>query len=153
MADLTVTASQVAPINETVPEISTMIAAVVIAKGQVVYEDANGKADLARANATGTVQKVRGVALQGVAAGRPVNVLEHGSVYGFGVSGVAHGSQVFVSGAVAGAIADTAPVTSTQFVVPIGTVRAMPEGPSGATMTKVLHIDVQTTHATYVALP
>jgi hypothetical protein len=149
MADVALTAAQIAPVNETQAEISTMIAAAAITKGQVVYQDTNGKANLARANATGTVQTVRGIALNDAAAGRPVNVLEHGSVYGFTVSGLNGGVQVFVSAATAGALADTAPVTSTQFVVPIGEVRGIFEG---GVAVKVLHVDVQTTHTAYAAL-
>lgn len=150
MADLTSTAAQIAPVNEIQPVITTMIAAVDLTAGQLVYENTSAKADLARANATGTVQTVRGVAMQTVKAGRPVNVLEKGSVYGF--SGLGNsGTTVYASAATAGAIADTAPGTP-NFVVPVGTVRSMPEGPTGATMVKVLYVNVNTSHVTYVAV-
>lgn len=149
MADVALTASLISPVNETQAEISTMIAAAAITKGQVVYQDTNGKANLARANATGTVQTVRGIALNDAAAGRPVNVLEHGSVYGFTVASLNGGLQIFVSAGTAGVLVDAAPSTSTQFVVPIGEVRSIFEGATGV---KVLHVDVQTTHAAYVAL-
>lgn len=152
MADLTVTASRVSPVNETQAEITTMIAAAAITAGQAVYEDTSNKANLARANATGTVQTFRGIALEGAAANRPFNVLEHGSVYGFDLSGMSNG-QVFLSAATAGALADAAATGTGNFVVPVGSVRAMPEGPNGGTMTKVLHVDVQTTHVAYTALP
>lgn len=150
MADLTVTAAQVAPVNEVEPVITTMIAAAAITAGQIVYENTSAKADLARANATGTTQTIRGVALQSVAAGRPVNVIERGAVYGFGGLGNS-GTTVYASAATAGAIADTAPTTP-NFLVPVGTVRSMPEGPNGATMVKVLYVNVNTSHVTYVAL-
>ncbi len=150
MADLTSTAAQIAPVNEIQPVITTMIAAVDLTAGQLVYENTSAKADLARANATGTVQTVRGVALQTVKAGRPVNVIEKGCVYGFGGLGNS-GSTVYASSATAGAITDTAPTTS-NFVVPVGTVRSMPEGPNGATMVKVLYVNINTSHVTYVAV-
>lgn len=152
MADLSLTASQIGVVNETQAEISTMIAAAAVTRGQAVYETTSNKANLARANATGTAQTFRGIALQDAAADRPFNVLEHGSVYGYDLSGMTNG-QVFLSAATAGALADTAPSTSGQFVVPVGSVRSIAEGPNGGTMTKVLHIDVNTTHVAYTAVP
>lgn len=149
MADVALTAANISPVNETQAEISTMIAAAAITKGQAVYQDTNGKANLARANNTGTVQTLRGVALNDAAAGRPVNVLEHGSVFGFTVSGLDGGDQIFLSAATAGALADEAPSTNGQFVVPVGEVRAIFEGATG---TKVLHVDINTSHVAYVAI-
>ena len=149
MADVDFTATEVSPVNETQAEISTMIAAATIGRGQLVYQDTNGKANLARANATGTVQTVRGIALNDAAAGRPVNVLERGSAYGFDLSGINPGRQLFVSAATAGDMADTAPVTSTQFVVPVGEVRTIDEG---GTAVKVLRVAINQAHVAYVAI-
>lgn len=149
MADVDFTATEVSPVNETQAEISTMIAAATIGRGQLVYQDTNGKANLARANATGTVQTVRGIALNDAAAGRPVNVLERGSAYGFDLSGINPGGQLFVSAATAGDMADTAPVTSTQFVVPVGEVRTIDEG---GTAVKVLRVAINQAHVAYVAI-
>lgn len=150
MADLTSTAAQVAPVNEIEPIITTMVAAAAVTAGQVVYETTAGKADLAQANATGTAQTVRGIALQSVAANRPFNVLERGAVYGFTLS-QNPGTPIFVSTATAGAAADGATGTG-NFVVPIGSVRGIPEGPNGSTVVKVLYVDIETAHAAYVAL-
>jgi ribosomal protein L18 len=152
MADLTATAAQVAPVNETQPIITTMVSAAAVTAGQLVYETTAGKGNLARANATGTVQTLRGIALQSVAANRPFNVLEKGSVYGFDLSGLNPGAAVFASAATAGALADAAPSTSGQFVAAVATVRGIPEGPNGATIVKVLYVDVDTAHAAYVAV-
>lgn len=149
--ELTVTAAQVAPVNETQPEITTMIANVAITAGQLVYELTTGKAGLARANATGTVQTLRGVALQSVAANKSFNVLEHGSVYGYDLSALNGGAPIYASTDTAGALGTTATGTG-NFVVPVASVRMIAEGPNGATMVKVLHVDVNTSHVTYVAL-
>ena len=102
--------------------------------------------DLAQADATGTVQTVRGIALNNAAAGRPVNVLERGSVYGFTLTSLDPGTQLFVSEATAGAIVDTAPSTATQFIVPIGEVRAIFEG---TTAVKVVRIAINQAHVAY----
>ena len=85
----------------------------------------------------------------GTANGRPVNVLERGSAYGFDLSGINPGGQLFVSAATAGDMADTAPVTSTQFVVPVGEVRTIDEG---GTAVKVLRVAINQAHVAYVAL-
>lgn len=149
MADVALTAANISPVNETQPEISTMIAAAAITAGQLVYQDTNGKADLAQADDTATIQTVRGIALNAAAAGRPVNVLERGSVYGFTLTSIDPGTQIFASAATAGAVANAAATGAGNFVVPIGEVRSIFEGGTGV---KVLRVAINEAHVAYVAL-
>lgn len=138
MADLTITDAQVAPVNETDYVARTFIAAADLGAGQAVYLNSSGKVALARSNATGTTQGLVGVTTHAAKSGRPVEVLIQGSLAGMGVAGLAYGATVYLSGATAGAIADTANATSTQFNVPIGRVMPM----SDPSLTKVLYIDI-----------
>ncbi len=85
MADITVTAAQVSLCFPEKAETVSMIAAAAIAAGQALYQDTNGKAGVADANAAGC-QQFRGIALETVGAGQPVSVLVRGHVYGFAVS-------------------------------------------------------------------
>jgi hypothetical protein len=136
MSAITVTAAQVAPVNETEPEIKTYIAAAAITAGQAVYENSAGKVDLAKADAVGTAKCV-GIALRTVGAGQAVSVLQRGTIAGFTLSG-AYASDVYVSAATAGSL-DSAIITGTGNVVtPVGMVTSM----SDADLTKVLWIDI-----------
>lgn len=141
MAALTAIAAQVAPVNETQYTARTYIAAATITAGQTVYENSSGKVDLARANATGTIQKFRGIALNAAVAGKPVEVMKEGSIpaVALGASALAYGAVVYVLASAAGGI-DGAITTGTgNFVVPIGTVTAMTD----ADLTKVVYVDVK----------
>ncbi len=110
MADLTVTATKVAPVFPDQAEIRTYIAAVAVTAGQPVYINSSGKVALADAN-VGAAEHFRGIALETVGAGQPVSILRRGEVYGFDLSGVAFDAQVFVSDT-AGSLADAAGTTS-----------------------------------------
>ena len=132
MADIALTAAQIAAIDPQKAEILPMIAAAAITAGQALYQDANGKADLADANGSGTLQ-FRGIALNAAAAGQPVSVLKRGRVYGYTISSLAYDAPVFLSNT-AGAFADGAGGTS----VSCGSVGALTDG---STLTKVLYID------------
>lgn len=133
MADLTVTAAQVAPVFPDDARIRSYIAAVAITAGQAVYRTSAGKADLADANGSGTLQ-FRGIALESVAAGQPVSVIEDGEVYGFTLSGVAYDGKVYVSNT-AGALADAAGGST----IVAGRCNNLTDG----SLTKVLYVRAQ----------
>jgi hypothetical protein len=148
MAALTVTAARVAPVNETQYLAKTYIAVAAVTPGQPVYLDSAGKAAIARANATGTVQNFLGLTTHAAAAGKPVEVLIRGSIYGFDLSGLAYGAKVYVLASAAGQL-DGAITTGTgNFVVVVGMVESMTDG---SDLTKVLFVDVRHTDI-FVAL-
>lgn len=145
MADLAPTAAQVSPVNNTEFLSLPYIAAVDITAGQLVYMNASGKAALAKADGTGTIQLLAGVALKTVKAGKPVSVLFEGCVYGLGVSAF---GTIYASAATAGAISDAAITGTGNFNVAIG--RCIPM--SDPDLTKVAYIHVPQ-NAVYAALP
>ncbi len=149
MADLAPTAAQVAPVNETQYIARTYIAAVAITAGQAVYLNSSGKAALARANATGTIQAFLGIATNSAAAGKPVEVMVKGSIYGMNITGMAYGAHAYVSSAVAGSVQDTIVTGTGNFVAPVGRVVPMTDG---SDLTKVLYVDVPQNQV-YTALP
>lgn len=138
MADLTVTAARLRPIEGIEARFIPMIADEAIDKGEVVYRKTNGNAGLAQANAIGTSRAV-GVATTSVPAGTAFDALYHGRLAGYDLSGMDPGETVWVSVATAGALTDTQPVTSTQVPVAVGTVHVMTD-PSA---TKFLFVDIQ----------
>ncbi len=148
MTALAPTASRVAPVNDTEYVARTYIAAVAITAGQAVYINSSGKAALARANATGTMQGLAGIATHSVGAGQPVEVMQFGALEGMGVSGAAYALPIYVSSATAGSLDDAAVTGTGNFAVPIGRVMPM----SGPGLEKVLWVDVNLA-AVYTALP
>ncbi len=133
MADLVVTAAQVAAVFPQEARIRSYIAAATITAGQGVYRNSAGKADLADANGSGTLQ-FRGIALNGGGAGQAIDVLEDGEVFGFTIAG-AYDSLVYVSNT-AGALADAAGGTS----IVAGRVTCLTDG---STLTKILYISAK----------
>lgn len=131
MADLTVTASKVAPLNPLASEFITFIAASTITAGQPCYQTSAGKAAPADANAAG-LQQVRGIAVNAAAAGQPVDLIIKGLLGGFTIS-QAYDTQLFLSDTV-GAIADAAGTKS----VPVGRV----VGLTDKAVTKAIFVDV-----------
>lgn len=129
MADLAVVAAEVGMTDAQKSHTISMIAAAAITAGQVVYMDANGKADLADASAAGTAG-ARGIALRTVAAGEPVTVLAEGEVEGFTIS-QAYDAPIYLSDT-AGALADAAGTVS----VLVGNVSAA----SDKDLTKLLYV-------------
>lgn len=117
MADLAVVAGEVGLVDAQKAQTIPMIAAAAITAGQVVYMDANGKADLADASAAGTAG-ARGIALRTVAAGEPVTVLSEGEIEGYTIT-QAYDAPIFLSDT-AGALADAAGTVS----VAVGNVSA-----------------------------
>jgi hypothetical protein len=106
MADIALTATQIAPVFLEKAEIIDMIAAEKITKGQTVYTTSVGKAGLADADAAGKEQ-FRGIALNPAEVGRPVSVLKRGAMYGFTISGLTPDAVLYLSNT-AGALADAA---------------------------------------------
>ncbi len=108
MADITVTAAQVAAIKPEEAKIVPMKANVDLTAGQLVaIVIASGDVNLADADAAQTAQ-VRGIALETVKAGQIVDVLVEGLVAGYAVSAIAYDHQLWLS-STAGAMADAAP--------------------------------------------
>jgi len=130
MADITVTAAQVSMLYPRKAETVNLIAAEAITAGQAVYQDTNGKAGVADANASGK-QQFRGIALETVGAGSPVSVLIRGHVYGFAVSGM-NGDAIAYLSDTAGALG----TTNGTMTVNCGRVTCMTDG----SLTKVLYI-------------
>lgn len=131
MTDITVTAAQVAALDPQKAIIEKYIASVAITKGQAVYLTTAGKAALADANGSGTLQ-FRGIALNTVGAGDAVDVLHEGVVSGFGVSGM-NGDAIAYLSNTAGALGTAAGSTS----VACGRVVVLTDSP---TLTKALRI-------------
>ena len=130
MAVIALTAAQIAAIFPDKAEITDMIAAAAITAGQAVYQDTNGKAGVADANASGC-QQFRGIALNAAGAGQAVSVLVRGHVAGFTVSGMNGDALAYLSDT-AGAL-DTANGTMT---VNCGRVTCLTD----SNLTKVLYI-------------
>lgn len=135
MADIALTAAQIAPIDPSKSEIYTFQAAAAITAGQVVYLLAAGTVGVADATTAGGLFQARGVALNAAAAGKAVDVLKRGRVAGFTVSGMDNSSPVYLS-ETAGALADAAPAGTGTSVV-CGVVVPM----SDKDLTKVLYAD------------
>lgn len=131
MSDITVTAAQVGVVYPEKADIFDMVAGATITAGQAVYQTSAGKADLADANGSGTLQ-FRGIALNGGGAGQAISVLKRGHVYGFTVTSQAYDAALYVSNT-AGALADAAGGTT----INAGRVVALPD----ASATKVVYIE------------
>lgn len=137
MADLTVVAKELRPMEVIEARLIPMIASVAIAKGDVVYRKADGTADLARANAVGT-SKVVGVATTNAPVGGAFEALYHGRLAGFTLTTMDAGATAYLSAAVAGKVADTETTGSANVLVGVGTVHTMTDG----TSTKFLFVDI-----------
>jgi hypothetical protein len=133
MADISLTAAQIAPVYPQKADIFDYIAAESISKGQAVYFTAAGKVGVADANAAGK-QQFRGIALNAAGVGQAVSVLHRGHVYGFAVGSINADAYAFLSDT-AGALGDAAGTLS----VRCGRVVALPDY-SG---TKVLFVDTK----------
>ena len=131
MADITVTAAQVAVVFPHTAEIYDFIAAEAITAGQAVYQLSTGKVGVADANVVGK-QQFRGLALKTVGAGQAVSVLKQGAVEGFNLTSLNRDAILYLSDT-AGALADTASATKT---VNCGRVISL----SDAYLTKALYI-------------
>jgi hypothetical protein len=134
MADLTVTAADVAPVFPKSAIIRSAIAAETITAGQSLFVDTAGKVQLADANAANE-QQTRALALEGGGAGQGISILIEGEVYGFTLTDQAYDTPIFQSDSV-GALADAAGTLN----VPVGVVRALTDS---GTLTKVLYFNAR----------
>lgn len=137
MADITVTAAELRPIEVIEARLIPMIAGDAVTKGQVVYRKSTGLAGVAKGDAVGT-SKVVGIATTSAAAGTAFEALYHGRLAGYGLASVDAGKTVYLSAATAGALADTATTGATNVLVAIGTVHTMTDGSS----TKFVFVDI-----------
>lgn len=139
MADLTVTAAQVAVVRPEQAEVVTLITGVTVTAGQAVYVvAATGKAALADANASAPAPQFKGIALTGGANGQAINVLKKGYVTGFDLSGMNYGAKAYLSDT-AGALADAAGTAT----VTVGQVMMLPDAYSAGT--KALYVEANWT--------
>jgi hypothetical protein len=106
MADITVTAAQVAVLQPETAEIYDFIATEAITAGQAVYMLTTGKVGVADANAAGK-QLFRGIALKSVGAGQAVSVIKQGMIAGFTLTSQNRDVPLYLSDT-AGALADAA---------------------------------------------
>src|SRR5262245_5369730 len=99
MADLTVTAAQVAVVfpHSALNETYDIVAGVAITAGQAIRQNTSGKGALADTDAGSGAEKAIGLALNAAGAGQAVSYLRRGVVYGFDLSGLAYGALVYLS--------------------------------------------------------
>jgi hypothetical protein len=136
MADLALTADYVRVTKEDCCEIHKGLASSAITVGQPVYiVTATGKYAPADANGSAPLNTVRGIALNTAAANGAVDVLVRGFLYGFTLTGVDYGAQVFVSDT-AGSLADAAGTAS----LPVGRCVGIAE--ANGTLVKVLYVNI-----------
>lgn len=137
MADLTITAAEVRPIEVIENRNRTVIVDQDTTIGQLLYRKTNTRAGIARGNAI-TTAKLLGIATSNAVAGYPVECLFWGRIAGFDLAAVDTGATVYLSAATAGNISDTAPSGTGNVVVPIGTVDCY----TNPAKTKFLFIDI-----------
>lgn len=109
MADLTVTASQVAIQMTRESQIRSRTCAVAITAGQAIYYDTNGKVNPADADGGNPLYQFDGIALDTCAAGEVTRVIEEGWMDGYDLSGLAYNADVWLS-TTPGALATAPPV-------------------------------------------
>lgn len=136
MADIALTAAQIAAVKPECCEIMDVTLAAAVTKGQALYLTSTGKYGVADANDSGKEQ-VRGIALAAGAAGETIPMLKRGPVYGFTIAGLAYDAPAYLSNT-AGALADAAGTLT----VVVGRVIPLNDSPN---FTKVLWIDVDYT--------
>lgn len=133
MADLALTAAQIAVVFPEQAEIYTKTCAETITAGLSLFQDTDGKVQLADANVGGE-QQTRFLALQGGGSGDAISVLKTGHVYGFTIT-QAYDAPIFQSDTV-GVLADAAGTLT----VPVGIIDGIDRG---GTITKVLYFDAR----------
>lgn len=133
MADLALTAAQIAVVYPDRAEMYTKTCGGTVTAGQTLYQDAAGKVQVADANAAG-LQQTRFLALEAGGDGDTISVLKEGHVYGFTIT-QAYDAPLFQSDT-AGAIADAAGTLT----VPVGIVDAVNDQ---GTITKVVYFSAR----------
>lgn len=104
MADIALTAANIARVFPQADEVFTVTLGETVTKGQILYQLSTGLFGVADANAAGK-QQARGVALEGGGAGQAIPMLKRGVVEGFTVSGLDADVPVYLSDT-AGALGD-----------------------------------------------
>lgn len=133
MADIAVTAAQVARIFPDRDEAYDFIAGATITAGQPVYfSTTTGKLGVADANAGSNADQFRGIAINGGGAGQAITVLMRGFVGGYTLTSQSYDDPLYLSDT-AGTIADSAGSVTVQ----IGRVLPMPD----SSLTKAVYID------------
>ncbi len=115
MADLVITAADVDPASGAIVKRKT--AAVAITAGQPCYYDADGKADLADADAQ-TTAAAKGIAVNDAAADQFINILEEGDIDDIG--GTMTIGETYVVSTTAGGIAPIGDLASGDFTTILG---------------------------------
>lgn len=107
MANIAVTAAQIAAVDPLKARIKTYLAASTITKGQPVAMATGGTVAPADASTGGAYlfEQVVGIAISAGGAGQTIDVLEEGELYGLTVSGKNCGDILYVSNDV-GRVAD-----------------------------------------------
>ena len=122
MADVPVTAANLRIIESIEARTVTALAAVAITKGQACYINSSGLAALALATGVATGPAV-GIATHDAAAGRAVTLLHYGRLAGYTLG--TPGALVYLSDQNAGALNDTPPAATDEFVQPVGRIFEM----------------------------
>jgi hypothetical protein len=112
MADLTLTAANIAPVFVEDCEIRPKRCSVAVTAGQTVTQTTTGPVALADANVSGS-EEVYGICLDNVAANTTANILRKGGVFGYDLSGLSVGDVVYQSDT-AGALSTTAGTKSVE---------------------------------------
>lgn len=123
MADVSITASAVAPISGSSYDTRTVdgIAGATITAGQTLYLDsATNTLKLADANASLAAATVAGISLHAATSGQPIKYA-NGGEYTCGFTAVVGG--VYVNSTTAGGIAPVADVTSDNYTTVLGIAR------------------------------
>ena len=133
MADLALTADEIAIVFPEKAERYQMTLAETVTAGQTLFQNTSGKMELADANAAGE-QQTRALALADGGSGEVISVLRRGHVFGFTIT-QAYDAPIFQSDTT-GALADAAGTLA----VPVGIIDGIDQG---GTITKVLYFDAR----------
>lgn len=133
MGDIALTAAKIGLVYPEKAEVYTGTAGVTITAGQVLYRIiSSGLLGLADEDASAEASAVVGIALNGGGAGQAIDYAVKGHLYGFTVSGLAHGLACSLSNT-AGALLDTGATTN---------IVARVEPMNDASLTKVLYVNI-----------
>jgi len=131
--ELALTASKIAVVFPEQAEIYTKTCAEAITAGQSLFQDTDGKVQLADANAAGERQ-TRFLALQAGGSGDAISVLKKGHIYGYTLT-AAYDAAIYQSDTT-GSIATTAGTVT----VPLGVIDGIDQG---GTVTKVVYFEAR----------
>lgn len=133
MADLAITVAKISPVKPEDAEIIQVVVAETVTAGQPLFQDSNGKGQLADANAAGERQ-ARYLTLEAGVANQSISCLKKGYVEGFTLTSQSFDDPIFLSDTV-GVLADAAGTVT----VPVGLVASIAK--DSATISKVLYLE------------